>query len=135
MDAFKLQILDDVSRAVENKVKYYTIYVQERPFSFESCLLEDCVETAMDCNDLHRNTDFGGSGYIHHNIDAGGLATAADSLAAIKKLVYDDKEISFREIKEALDNNFEDHEMLRLRMLNKCPKFGNDDDYVDSLAR
>jgi formate C-acetyltransferase len=135
MDAFKLQIKDDVSRAVENKVKYYSTYVQERPFSFESCLLEGCVETAMDCNDPNRNPNLGGSGYIHHNIDAGGLATAADSLAAIKKLVYDDKETSLREVREALDSNFEGHEMLRLRMLNKCPKFGNDDDYVDTLAK
>jgi pyruvate formate-lyase/glycerol dehydratase family glycyl radical enzyme len=135
MDAFKIQMRNDVARAVESKVRHYSKYVKERPFSFESCLLEGCVERAMDCNDPNRNPVFGGPGYIHHNIDAGGLATAADSLAAIKKLVYDDKEITLRELKKALDTNFGDHEMLRLRMLNKCPKFGNDDDYVDSLAR
>jgi formate C-acetyltransferase len=135
MDAFKIQIRDDVARAVENKVRHYKTYVQKRPFSFESCLLEGCVEMAMDCNDPYRNPNMGGPGYIHHNIDAGGLATAADSLAAIKKLVYDDKEITLPELKEALDVNFKGHEMLRLRLLNKCPKFGNDDDYVDTLVR
>ena len=134
MEAFTIQMKEDVARAVENKVGQYVKYVKDRPFSFESCLLEGCVEAAMDCNDPQRNPIFGGPGYIHHNIDAAGLATAADSLAAIKKLVYDDKEITFSELKEALDDDFEGHEMLRLRMLNKCPKFGNDDDYVDAIA-
>jgi formate C-acetyltransferase len=135
MKAYKIQIRDDVARSVRNKVKFFTDYLAKRPFSFESCLLEGCVEMAMDCNDPRRNPSFGGPGYIHTNFDAGGLATAADSLAAIKNVVYDRREITLHELKAALDNNFADNEALRLKLANKCPKFGNDDDYVDSIAR
>jgi formate C-acetyltransferase len=56
-------------------------------------------------------------------------------LAAIKKLVYDDKKISIRKILEAIKNNFEGEESLRRMLDTKAPKYGNDDDYVDSIAR
>ena len=60
-----------------------------------------------------------------------GSSDAGDSLAAIKKLVFDDKKITMAELCDALDHNFEGHEDIRKRCLD-APKFGNDDDDVDA---
>ena len=134
MTAFNTQMDDDIVRALEREEKRYSERLAEKPFSFESCLLDDCVETATDCNNPKRNPAFGGPGYVHYNLHCGGLATTADSLAAIKAMVYEEGELSLPELKAILDENFEGNEMLRLKLTNKYPKFGNDDDYVDSIA-
>ncbi len=62
-----------------------------------------------------------------------GFGTAIDSMAAIKKLVYDDKVASMGEVLEALDTNFKGNELLRQMCLN-APKYGNCDPYVDSIG-
>ncbi len=64
-----------------------------------------------------------------------GLPDIIDSLAAIKKLVFEDKVISMAELMDALDNDFEGREDLRQILINSAPKYGNDDDYVDSIAK
>jgi len=64
-----------------------------------------------------------------------GSTNVADSLAAIKKFVFDDKTITMAELIEACQTNFEGKEELRQRLINEAPKFGNDDDYVDMIAR
>jgi formate C-acetyltransferase len=66
--------------------------------------------------------------------DTIGFGTAIDSLAAVKKLVFDDKKISMTELLEALDNNFEGKEAIRQMCLN-APKYGNNDPYADSIGR
>lgn len=134
MGAFKTQMSHNIAAAIERSGSFFARYQADRPFSFESCLLEGCVEMAMDCNDPNRNPAQGGPGYIHHTVAAAGIATATDSLAAIRKMVFEDREVPFHELKDALARNFEGHEMLRLKLLNKCPKYGNDDDYADDIA-
>jgi len=66
-------------------------------------------------------------------IFSGSFPTVADGLAAIKKVVFDEKRYTMKEIKEAMRVNFEGYEVLRQRLLH-APKFGNNDDYVDSIA-
>ncbi|MBQ8264559.1 MAG: pyruvate formate lyase family protein, partial [Oscillospiraceae bacterium] len=61
-----------------------------------------------------------------------GLVDAADSLAAIKKLVFEDEKVTMAEIMDAINHNWEGYEDLRQACLN-CPKYGNDDDYVDEI--
>jgi len=68
------------------------------------------------------------------NFSANGFGTAIDSLAAIKKLVYDDKKLSMSDLLEALDCNFEGQEALRQMCLN-APKYGNNDPYADAIGR
>lgn len=65
-----------------------------------------------------------------------GLADVVDSISAIKKWVYDEKQIPFPLLLQAIAANFEDHSTILelLRNANKTPKFGNDDDYADSIA-
>lgn len=62
-----------------------------------------------------------------------GLINVANSLAAIKKIVFEDKKVTLKELKEALKKNWEGYEDIRTLFL-RAPKYGNDDDYVDSIA-
>jgi hypothetical protein len=65
-----------------------------------------------------------------------GIANLGNSLAAIKKLVFEDRKIDAGELRKYLDNNFEgkDGERIRQLLLNYAPKYGNDDDYVDEAV-
>ena len=76
-----------------------------------------------------------GAKYNNTSITAIGLATAADSLLAVKKLVYDDKILSYEELSELMRNNWQGREDLRLAVKNKYPKYGMGDDRSDEVAR
>ena len=104
-----------------------------RPRHFASPLGSSLHKLCMrNCQDLHSEKIEGG-------FDAGffdfiGFGTVADSLAAIKKVVYEEKTVTWTELLEALKNNFEGAEDIRQRLIN-APKYGNDDEYVDSIAK
>jgi len=97
------------------------------PDPFASAITSKCVERGLDLHD-------GGAEYAIGGVWGLGLATAADSLAAIKKLVYEDKAVTGGELVQALRTDFEGREDLRQRLINQAPKFGNDMDYVDKIA-
>ena len=63
-----------------------------------------------------------------------GMADVADACAAVKKLVFDDKVLTMDQLCTAIDANFEGYEDIR-QMCLACPKWGNDDDYVDALEQ
>ncbi len=113
--------LESASKADEIRAKY-------EPTPYLSSLIEGCAEKGKDV----RN---GGPIYNFITVEGVGLATAADSLAAVKKFVYDDKKITMEELIEAIKDNFEQKENLRRMLSTKAPKYGNDDDYVDDIAR
>lgn len=79
--------------------------------------------------------DAGGPIYGYGVIETAGLAAAADSLMAIKKLVYSEGRITKEELIAMLDANFEGYEHKRQMLLTAAPKFGNDSDDVDALAK
>jgi len=99
------------------------------PKPFQSCLVEDCVDRGLDVM-------WGGARY-----NAGpaliltGVADLSNSLAAVKKLVYEEEALSIDELCEALEANFEGYEDIRQLLINRAPKYGNDDDYVDKIAQ
>jgi formate C-acetyltransferase len=64
-----------------------------------------------------------------------GIGTLTDSLAAIKYHVFDEKTMTTRDLLQALNDNFAGHEKTRLMLCNNTPKYGNDDDYADSLMK
>lgn len=98
------------------------------PTPFLSTFVQDCITRA-------RDRSAGGAWYNSGcTARAVGLATVADSLAVIKKLVYDDKKVTMDELLKAMEANFEGYDDL-LRMIEAVPKYGNDDDYVDQIAR
>lgn len=93
-----------------------------------SALTEDCIERGL-------NMKEGGTVYDFISDLQVGIANLADSLAAIKKVCFEDKTASPAELWEALRANFEGAEGERIRrLLTEAPKYGNDDDYVDSLV-
>ena len=81
-----------------------------------------------------RNHDDGGPIYGYGVIETAGVIPTADSLTAIKKLVFEEKLITKQELLDALAANFEGYERIRQMLLNKAPKFGNDDDEADTMA-
>jgi formate C-acetyltransferase len=99
-----------------------------RPVPLLSSITDNAMQTGLDLTN-------GSSKYYFAGIEGIGVADVADSLAAIKKLVFDEKKISMPELLEALLNNFSNNERLRQMLLNAAPKFGNDDDGVDEIAR
>ena len=56
-------------------------------------------------------------------------------MAAVKKLVYDDKKITMAELIDALKKDFEGYDELRYMLIHDAPKYGNDDPYVDDIAK
>jgi pyruvate formate-lyase/glycerol dehydratase family glycyl radical enzyme len=92
-----------------------------------SLLLHDCVEKGL-------SAVAGGGRYNYTSPMTIGVATMGDSLAAVKKLVFDERTLSMRELCAALAANFEGQEPLRQRLINRAPKFGNDDDYADRIV-
>jgi len=103
-------------------------YPRTHASPFFSASLQSCVDTGGDayCDHAAR--------YCNSSVNAVGLATAADSLAAIRKLVYEDKRLTLSQLIEILDQNWDGNEALRLYARNRLPKFGNGDKSVDAIA-
>jgi len=104
-----------------------SIHQQYFPEPFLSCFCHDCIGRGLDIN-------CGGSKYPSvHGAAIMGIGTVSDSLAAIEKVVFVDKEATLTDIKNALNNDFEGYEALQQKLL-KAPKYGNDDPFVDKYA-
>lgn len=98
------------------------------PKPLRSCLVEGPMEVGQDIM-------YGSSKYnAGPGLLATGIADLADSMAAVKKLVFDTKEISMDILLEALKNDFNGYEEIRERLINDAPKYGNDIPYVDEIA-
>lgn len=97
------------------------------PSPFQSALCPPCAEKGVDL------IDGGTAPHYFFAISMAGGPTVGDSLAALKKFVFEEKKISMARVKEALSGNFEKDPALRALLLS-APKFGNDDPYVDSLV-
>lgn len=94
------------------------------PSAFLSTVIDDCIEKGIDVTK-------GGARYNLSGIQMIQVANLADSLSAIKQLVYDEKIINQEELLEALKHDFEGYEIIRTMLLNKVPKYGNDVEWVD----
>ena len=90
-------------------------------------MMKGCIESGKDVTE-------GGAKYNRTGMTACGTANVADSLMAIKKLCFDEKSVSLREMYDALEANWEGYNDLRQRVINDVPHYGNDDDEVDGLA-
>ena len=98
------------------------------PAPFLSLLFDDCIENAKDYHD-------GGPRYNSTYIQGVGMGTITDSLSAIKQHVFETRKYTMSAVLESLKNNFADDEVMRMTLLNKTPKYGNDDDKADKIAK
>jgi formate C-acetyltransferase len=140
-DPRSLKTFDELWEAFIKQVKHFmdikmkgndiieALFAKYLPVPFESLWINGCVENARDYND-------GGARYNTQYIQIVGLGTLTYSLTSIKYHVFDKKIISMDELLEALKQNFEGkHEMLRQIILNKTPRYGEDNDYADEIAK
>ena len=93
-----------------------------------SCLIRGCAEKGLDVTQ-------GGAELNFVTIEAVTYATTVDSLLAVKYLVFDQEICTMKELRQALDENWEGHEVLQARARFKAPKYGRDDDDADQLAK
>jgi formate C-acetyltransferase len=122
----QLQYIVDLKIRANNYIE--RMYATYAPAPFLSVVIKDCIAKGKD----YYNT---GPRYNSNYIQCCGIGTITDSLSAIKKHVFEENEIAMEQLLEALKNNFKDQETLRLRLFNKTPFYGNDDDYADSVMQ
>lgn len=125
--AFSKQIDYFMERMIKACEQVEMAHQQCLPTAFLSTVIDDCIEKGVDVTR-------GGAKYNFSGIQMIQIANLADSLAAIKKLVYDDCIIKSSDLLKALQNNFEDDYIMRTILLNKAPKYGNDIEWVDELG-
>lgn len=102
------------------------MYATMMPAPFLSVITDDCIKSGKDYN-------AGGARYNNSYIQFVGIGSLTDSLSAISKAAFDDKSVGLAEFVAALDTDFADAELLRQRLVNRMPKYGNDDDYADAI--
>jgi formate C-acetyltransferase len=139
-DPKNFQSFEDVYQAFEKQLQYIVdikmegnlfiekMYATEMPAIFLSVLIDDCIKKGMDYN-------AGGARYNTSYIQCVGIGTITDSLSALKTHVFDKQEVALPAVLEALKTNFEGQELLRLKLWNKTPRYGNDNDEADDLMR
>jgi formate C-acetyltransferase len=126
-EAYKRQVEELIPVVILLRNADRQVFAEFAPTPFQSALFNGCIEKGIDI------TKGGTAPYISQGISASAAPNVGDSLAAIKKVVFEDKKITMDRLIDALDKNFEGEEEI-LNVLKSAPKFGNDDDYVDSIV-
>jgi pyruvate formate-lyase/glycerol dehydratase family glycyl radical enzyme len=131
---------EDVFKAWQHQIRYYTRKTVEIDTAVDTALEEQvpdilCSAFVDSCISRGLTIKEGGSKYDFVSGLQVGIANLGNSLAAIKKLVFEEKRVGKQELMEALEHNFAgpEGEKIRQLLLNFSPKYGNDDDYVDLL--
>lgn len=110
------------AEAIEKRFAHVAI----RPSTIHSLLSQQAVSAGKDLSECMRYNNFG--------IHGPGISNAVDSLAAIKKNVFDDKSVASADLIRAIAANYEGYEDIWRKMKYGAPKMGNDDDYVDAIS-
>ncbi|MFX1578067.1 MAG: glycyl radical protein, partial [Promethearchaeota archaeon] len=139
-DSTKFKSFEELFSAYKKQLEYFVnlkikgnniierLFAEHMPAPFMSLLFDDCIARGKDYHD-------GGPRYSSTYIQGVGMGTITDSLSAIKFHVFDKKQFTMEELLEGLRTNFEENEVMRMTLLNKTPKYGNDDDLADSIAK
>jgi pyruvate formate-lyase/glycerol dehydratase family glycyl radical enzyme len=128
MNAVKAQLKALVTLLVNAGNMADTLRAKYQPIPYLSALMDDCAVNGKDVNE-------GGTTWNFNTLEGMGIATLADSVAAVKKMVFDEKRISMKDLLTAIEMNYEGYEEIRQLLRSKAPKFGNDNEYVDEIAR
>jgi pyruvate formate-lyase/glycerol dehydratase family glycyl radical enzyme len=137
-DPAQFETFEEFFAAYEEQLNYFVdikirgnnvverLYANYMPAPFLSLLIDDCIAKGKDYHD-------GGARYDTSYIQGVGTGTMTDALTAIKYHVFDKKTLTMEALMAALRDHFEGHERVRQMLLNKTPKYGNDDDYADDV--
>ncbi len=124
-DEYLNLVYQSVDEQAEKLMKQVSdIYMEPAPLM--SLMMENCVETGKDVSKGNRYNNYGFHG--------AGLSTAVDSLAAIRKYVFEDKTITAEQMTQMCRENFKGHEEIQNMLRYEAPKMGNDDAPTDELA-
>jgi formate C-acetyltransferase len=139
-DPLEFDSIEDVIEALRKQVSYFvklmavgsncfeTANMVVKPTPFLSLCVEDCFEAGKDITR-------GSARYNFTGVQGVGMADVADSLAALDQLVFRGKKVSMGDLLEALRKNFEGSEELRQLLINRSPKYGDDDELADKYAQ
>lgn len=126
MEAYTAQLNHFIEIKLRGNHVIEQLYAQTMPAPFLSVIIDDCITTGKDYNE-------GGARYNTNYIQGVGLGTVTDAFAAIKHLVFQENMITIEQLSQALDSNFQHDQRLRQFLLNKAPKYGNDDERADGV--
>jgi formate C-acetyltransferase len=126
--AFETQLRHCIDVKIAGNQVIDRMYARLMPAPFLSVLIDDCIANGRDYN-------AGGARYNNTYVQGVGIGTLTDSLAALRCAVFEDRQGSLPEMVAALDRDFEGHGELRLRLVHRMPKYGNDDDRADALMK
>ena len=126
-EAFHKQLAFVINQKIRVSNHIDTMFAKHAPAPFLSVVIEDCISKGRDYYNA-------GPRYNTNYIQCTGLGTVTDSLATLKRHVFEDERYGMDTLLEAIAKNFEGEEVMRQTILNRTPFFGNDDDYADSIA-
>jgi formate C-acetyltransferase len=119
------EVMDDFKQRLTNFMPNGPTRVRQVTYPFFAASIEDCLEKAAP----------DGVRYTIFSRIPSQLAHVADGLAAIRKYIYEERSLTWDELIAALDDNYENNQPLRQRLLNRPPKYGNDNDEVDLIIK
>ncbi len=128
MSAFEKQMKHFIDIKIRGNNVIEKLFATYLPSPFLSLFIDDCITKGKDYHN-------GGARYNTRYIQGVGLGTITDMLTSLKYNVFEQKLVTMDEMLRALSQNFKGYERLRDHLINKTPKFGNDDDYADEQAR
>lgn len=126
LEAFEQQLSHFINIKINGNDVIEQLYAETMPAPFLSIIIDDCITQGKDYN-------AGGARYNTNYIQGVGIGSITDSLAAIKYHLFDHQRFSWDQLLTALSNDFAGDEMMRQSLMNKAPRYGNDDDYADEL--
>jgi pyruvate formate-lyase/glycerol dehydratase family glycyl radical enzyme len=136
----EIKSVEALFRAFEKQVNYFVeikirgnnvieqLYARYMPCPFLSILVNDCISNGKDYHD-------GGARYNTSYIQGVGLGTMTDAFTSLKYHVFDQQTISLEMFVEILNANFDGNEQFRQQLLNRTPKYGNDNDEADEVMQ
>nr|MCR4842003.1 hypothetical protein [Eubacterium sp.] len=127
VEAFKKQVEYVVPFLHQIKNADKEVYATYMPSPFQSCMVAPCIESGKDV------ISGGTKPYYFFAMSTAGAPNVGDSLAAIKKIVFEDEMVTMGELMDAIEHNWEGYEQMQ-KLFIRAPKFGNDDPYVDGIV-
>ncbi|MHC4228261.1 MAG: trans-4-hydroxy-L-proline dehydratase [Planctomycetota bacterium] len=127
MDAYTKQLEYFIDLKIRGNNVIERIFANHMPAPFMSIVMDDCIARGLDYHN-------GGARYNPTYIQGVGIGTVTDSLAAVKRHVFEQQDVTMDELLAAMKADFEGYEHLQHTLLEHSPKYGNDDDYADSIT-
>ena len=131
-DDFKNEIKKQIAYMINKGLDYIRksekLYEKINPDPILSAMYDESIEKGLDVYE-------GGAKYNNSSFYVYSIATLVDSMAAVKKLVFDDKNVTYEKLCEILKNNWQGYEDLRIKALSLKEKYGNNEELTDSLTK